>query len=107
VPLHVDTVGLVNACIDIDTQMIFYPEFAYNNTYGIQVINRTQYESSIAASSQCKNMTAMCRTLAAAKDPNSIGHVAEVNKACKGAFDFCFKTMQIPYAQTGVSDTVL
>lgn len=86
--------------------MIFYPEYAYNNTYGIQVINQTQYESSIAASPQCKNMTATCRTLAAAKDPNSIGNVPEVNKACKGAFDFCFKTMQNPYAQTGVSLTI-
>jgi hypothetical protein len=83
--------------------MIYYPEFAYNNTYGIKAINETQYEAAISASPQCKNMTATCRTLAAAKDPNGVGNVAEVNKACKGAFDFCFTTMHDPYKTSGVS----
>lgn len=32
VELQIDIVGLVNACIDTDTQIEHYPKFAYNNT---------------------------------------------------------------------------
>jgi hypothetical protein len=90
VPLHIDTVGLINACIDIDVQMVYYPEYARNNTYRLKLISEEQYASAIAASPACKNMTATCRSLAAAKDPNGIGNQADVNTACKGAFDYCF-----------------
>lgn len=90
IELHIDTVGLVNACIDIDTQIDYYPEFAYNNTYGLQIINETQYNSARAASSQCKNLTASCRALADAQDPKGLGNKPEVNRACLGAFLYCF-----------------
>jgi carboxypeptidase C (cathepsin A) len=102
IPLHLDTVGFINACIDIDTQMIFFPEFAHNNTYGIQAINDTQYASAIAASPTCKNMTAACRTLAVAKDPNGIGNQRHVNTACSNAFKYCFDKMHSAYVKSGV-----
>lgn len=103
VQLRLDTVGLINACIDIDTQMIYYPEFAHNNTYGIEAITQEQYESAIAASSTCKNMTATCRSLAASKDPNGIGNQPEVNTACLNAFNYCFTKMHDDYKESGVS----
>jgi carboxypeptidase C (cathepsin A) len=103
VELHVDTVGLVNACIDIDTQITYYPEFAYNNTYGLQLINETQYETALAASSQCKNMSATCRALADAKDPNGIGNQPDVNEACVGAYMYCFANMHDEFPATTVS----
>ena len=83
--------------------MISYPQFARNNTYGIQAITQEQYESAIAASPMCKNMTASCRTIAAAKDPNGAGNNADVNKACKGAYDYCVKAMHDDYRKSGVS----
>ncbi|KAK9778452.1 putative Alpha/Beta hydrolase protein [Seiridium cardinale] len=49
VPLHLDTLGIV-------TQMPFYPEFAFNNTYGIQAINKTVYEAAVAAWPQCQEL---------------------------------------------------
>jgi carboxypeptidase C (cathepsin A) len=103
IPLHLDTVGFINACIDIDTQMIFYPEFAHNNTYGIQAINDTQYTSAIAASPVCKNMTARCRNLAAAKDPDGVGNHPDVNTACYAAFNYCFANMHDAYVKSGVT----
>ncbi|KAF2832655.1 alpha/beta-hydrolase [Ophiobolus disseminans] len=101
IPLHVETLGLVNACIDIDTQMPYYPKYAINNTYGIRAINQSQYDAAMAAEPMCKNMTATCRSLAANKDPRSIGNNADVNKACKGAFDYCFKNMHSAYTLSG------
>jgi hypothetical protein len=103
VPLHIDSVGLINACIDINVQMVYYPEYAHNNTYGLKLITEEQYGSALAALPACKNMTATCRSLAAAKDPNGIGNQADVNTACKSAFDFCFANMHDFFNENGVS----
>jgi carboxypeptidase C (cathepsin A) len=103
IPIHIDTVGLINACIDINVQMIYYPEYAHNNTFGLNLITDEDYASAIAASPTCKNMTAICRNLAAAKDPNGVGNNAEVNKACNGAYDYCFANMHDFYNKNGVS----
>lgn len=107
IPLHVDTVGLVNACIDIDVQIDFYSEYAHNNTYGEVLITEEAYEAARAASPACKNMTATCRSLWAAKDPNGVGNQADINAACKGAFDYCFQNMHSFYGATGVSQSCL
>ncbi|KAH6625182.1 Alpha/Beta hydrolase protein [Boeremia exigua] len=101
IEIHIDTVGLVNACIDIDTQIEFYPEFAYNNTYGLQLINDTQYESAHAALPECKRMTATCRALADAKDPRGLGNQPDVNKACLGAFLYCFSNLHDDFYKSG------
>lgn len=95
--LHLDTLGLVNACIDIATQMISYPEFAFNNTYGIEAINETQHAAAIASSDTCLNMTASCRSLADAQDPQGFGNDTDVNRACLGAFLYCFGNMHDEY----------
>jgi carboxypeptidase C (cathepsin A) len=107
IALHIDTVGLVNACIDIDTQIDYYPEFAYNNTYSLQLINETQYESALAASPQCKNLTAACRALADSKDPGGLGYQGDVNKACLGAFLYCFSNLHDDFDKSGVGSSPL
>lgn len=82
--------------------MIYYPKYARNNTYGIQAISQEDYDAAIAADPMCRNMTATCRALAAAKDPNGVGNQADVNRACKSAFDFCFTNMHDAYDKSGV-----
>ncbi|KAK1750434.1 alpha/beta-hydrolase, partial [Echria macrotheca] len=93
IPLRLDTLGIVNGCVDILTQMPSYPHMAYNNTYGLQVINETEYNAAVASFPQCRSLVETCRSLADAKDPEGTGSVAEVNKACSDAFGYCFKTM--------------
>lgn len=39
--LHIDTLGLVNGCIDNQVQGPAYSYFSWNNTYGLKVINET------------------------------------------------------------------
>ncbi|OAL02111.1 alpha/beta-hydrolase [Phaeosphaeriaceae sp. SRC1lsM3a] len=101
IPLHIDTVGLINACIDIDVQMDFYAEYAHNNTFGVKLITDEAYESALAASPKCKEMSATCRSLSAAKDPNNVGNQPDVNAACKGAFDYCFQNIHDFYNANG------
>ncbi|KAI9708910.1 MAG: hypothetical protein M1820_003604 [Bogoriella megaspora] len=100
IPLHVDTIGLVNACIDIDSQMLSYPQFAFNNTYGIQAINETQYQSAVASFPTCRNMSDTCRTMADKQDPLGLGNNDEVNKACSDAYLYCFSKMHDGYDVT-------
>jgi carboxypeptidase C (cathepsin A) len=99
IQLRLDTIGLVNACIDIDTQMPTYPEFAFNNTYGIQAINATQYRSAVESAATCKNMTRTCQALADEQDPKGLGNNPTVNKACLGAYLYCFSNMHDGYDQ--------
>jgi carboxypeptidase C (cathepsin A) len=103
IPLRLDTVGLVNACIDMTTQMPFYPEFAFNNTYGIQRINETVYKAAVDAWPACKAKIDTCRSLEAKNDPDQLGKSDEVNEACADAYKSCFKTMQEPYSPLVVS----
>lgn len=44
VALELHTLGIINGIISSKIQMKYYPEFAYNNTYGIKAINESTYE---------------------------------------------------------------
>lgn len=107
VPLRIDTVGIVNGCIDILTQMPAYPQMAFNNTYGIRIINETQYAAALGHFPGCRSRVENCRSLAVAKDPAGLGNVNEVNLACVDAYDYCFATMYGGVAKGGVSACIL
>lgn len=96
-PLQIETVGIINGCIDSAIQIPFYPEFAFNNTYGIQAINKTVYDFARGNVPACLNLTSICSDLAEQKDPNFKGNNDEVNKACQDAFNKCFGTVHAPY----------
>ncbi|KAB5582867.1 Alpha/Beta hydrolase protein [Coniochaeta sp. 2T2.1] len=96
IPLTLDTVGIVNGCIDMLTQMPFYPEMAYNNSYGVQVINETEYNTAVNNLPACRKMVEQCRSLGDNKDPLATGTDAEVNKACSDAYNWCFKNVAAP-----------
>jgi carboxypeptidase C (cathepsin A) len=102
-PLKLDTVGIVNGCIDILTQIDQYPHFAYNNTYGIQAINETEFQSALNAFPKCRELVDTCKAVAAKDDPNTVGNNAAVNTACAGAFEYCFNNMWAGFANSGVS----
>ncbi|KAI0120715.1 Alpha/Beta hydrolase protein [Xylariales sp. AK1849] len=101
VPLHLETVGIVNGCLDLLTQMPFYPVMAFNNTYGQEIINETLYQTAMDAWPTCRSMAEDCRSLAAAKDPLGTGTDSEVNTACLNANGYCFLNMWQPYNATG------
>lgn len=103
VPLRLDTVGIINGCIDILTQMPTYPQMAYNNTYGIQLISETQYEAAVASFAECQKMVETCQTLAQQHDPHAYGNATDVNQACNNAYDYCFATVYTDLTQEGVS----
>lgn len=91
-PIHLDTLGIVNGCIDMLLQTIYFPQMAFNNSYGIQIYNRTVYDSAIDTFTKpdgCKDLIENCRRLAAAGDPDMYGHNQTVNIACMQANNIC------------------
>lgn len=105
--IKLDTVGLTNACLDPKIEGPFYPEFAFNNTYGLQTIPGDLYRRSrenMTKPGGCFDQIDDCRALVKAYDPDNIGTNKTVNEVCAGATLYCFHYVQGAYvAASGVS----
>ncbi|KAE9375155.1 carboxypeptidase S1 [Stipitochalara longipes BDJ] len=105
IPIYIGTIGLINGCTDMLSQGAFYPEQAFNNTYGIQAITLDEYEATKLAYYQepggCRSLTEICRALATEFDPNNYGNVPLVNEACISADNECGNNVLLPLLSTG------
>ncbi|EEA24475.1 hypothetical protein TMatcc_007577 [Talaromyces marneffei ATCC 18224] len=102
--IHMDTLGIINGCVDLLTQDLSYADFAYNNTYGIETINQTIYEQAVDAWKKeggCRDQILECRALAAVGDPLNLGNNDTVNSACANASDYCSNALEGPYIEFG------
>ena len=91
---------IVNGCIDRLVQWPAYPTMAYNNTYGIQAVNESQYlnmTDSFERPGACKDQIIECRELAAVGDPQNLGVNETVNEVCQAAESFCRSYVLNPY----------
>ncbi|KAJ5933777.1 Carboxypeptidase S1 [Penicillium verhagenii] len=82
--IHLDTLGIINGCVDLLVQAPTYPVMAYNNTYGIETINKTVYDQAIQAWSP-------------ESDPQMYGNNETVNQACQNASSICRNNVEGPY----------
>ncbi|KAF7194192.1 Carboxypeptidase S1-like B [Pseudocercospora fuligena] len=95
--LDLDTLFIINGCID---RLVMYPSFphiAYNNTYGIEAVNKTVYDSMIDAlyrEGGCNDQIYHCQNLSSEYDPENLGINASVNSACQNAEEFCAKRVR-------------
>jgi carboxypeptidase C (cathepsin A) len=88
--IHLDTLGIINGCVDVQVQGLSYPQMAYNNTYGIKTINESVFQSSVGAYTipgGVRDLINTCRSLAAEGDPTNQGNNVTVNNACIAADD--------------------
>jgi len=103
--IHLDTLGIINGCIDYLTQELSYADMAYNNTYGIQTINQTDYQAAVDAFNRptdgCRDLILNCTALAADGDPNFTGANDTVNIACSNAENVCTSEVEGPYLSSG------
>jgi hypothetical protein len=97
----------MNGCIDLLSQQLSYPEFAHNNTYGIQAINESLYEEAISnhhrPKTGCLALILKCQSLADKFDPDAYGIDEEVNAACAEASDYCTAQVEGQYDLSGLS----
>ncbi|TGJ85236.1 hypothetical protein E0Z10_g3523 [Xylaria hypoxylon] len=100
--LNLDTLILINSCIDRQVMYPHYPQMAYNNTYGIQAVNETIYLGMIDAWEReggCRDQIAECIEVAKAYDPDNIGINATVNKICMASETFCSTEVRGPFLE--------
>ncbi|KAK1518679.1 serine carboxypeptidase [Colletotrichum costaricense] len=105
--LNLDTLLIVNGCIDRQVQWPSYPEMAFNNTYGIQTVNETVYQSMVDAyyaEGGCRDRIDACREISAVYDPDNIGINATVNSVCQDAETYCTENVRDPYLDVSGRD---
>jgi len=90
--IHLDTLGIINGCVDTLSAELSYPMMAYNNTYDLKTISEDLFNSAVAnwsAPGGCRDQVLECRSLAAQFDPNNQGGNSQVNDACAMADETC------------------
>ncbi|KAI2601818.1 serine carboxypeptidase [Hypoxylon sp. NC1633] len=100
--LNLDTLILINSCIDRQIQWPAYPHIAYNNTYGLETVNETVYLQMVDALERpggCRDQIEICRASASAYDPDNIGINGTVNQVCSDAETFCSSNVRGPYLE--------
>lgn len=86
--LNLDTLLIVNGCIDRRVQWPSYPIMAFNNSYGIETVNETVYQAMVDAYDRpggCREQIDNCREVATLYDPENVGINATVNRICERA----------------------
>jgi carboxypeptidase D len=105
-PVNIAALGIVDGCTDMYTQVKGYPHQAYNNTYGLQLISKDDYDYAIANITEPDglfSLTAECRRLEQQLDPQQFGNVDAVNQACHTADSFAIANVLSSYLKSGVS----
>ncbi len=98
--LNLDTLMIINGCIDRPTQWPSYPQIAFNNTYGIEAVNASIHEAMLHDLNKpggCLDKIADCRALVPEYDPENIGINATVNQICSDAETYCTEHVRDPY----------
>ncbi|KKZ61151.1 carboxypeptidase S1 like B [[Emmonsia] crescens] len=98
--LNLDTLMIINGCLDRQVQWPSYPEFAFKNTYGIETVNETIYDymvDSLVKPGGCRDMVNDCRAVSAISDPENTGINATVNDICSKAENYCSSEVRGPY----------
>ncbi|KAH8588155.1 Alpha/Beta hydrolase protein [Bisporella sp. PMI_857] len=106
VEINLDSVGIVNGCVDDLIQGPFYPGMTVNNTYGLTALNPTRANLALAsfyAVGGCQDLITQCRAAVQAQDPENDGDVVAVNNLCANAYSTCNENVIMPYYDAGRS----
>ena len=99
--IHLDTLGIINGCIDLLIQELSYPQIAYNNTYGIQAIDETLYKRAVdnfnRPETGCRDLILKCPAAASEGDADFSGNNARVNTICDEANTYCSSFVKAQY----------
>lgn len=84
--IKLQSVGILNGQIDDLIQNYYYPDFAFNNTYGVQAISQTaQINALTNYTTMCVPAIQACRSASA----SLYGDNAEANRLCEAAQYTC------------------
>ncbi|KAL3425952.1 serine carboxypeptidase [Phlyctema vagabunda] len=106
IAIKLQSLGIVNGCVDDLIQAPFYPVMANSNSFGFTAINPTRAKlanASFYAPGGCQDQIIRCRAAVDAQDPEDNGDVAVVNSMCSAAYSNCLSNVLEPYYDAGRS----
>ncbi|KAG0648622.1 Serine carboxypeptidase A [Hyphodiscus hymeniophilus] len=106
IDIRLQSLGIVNGCVDDLIQAPYYPAMAINNTYGLTAINPTRANlanASFYSSGGCQELINQCRSAVATQDPDNEGEISLVNNICAAAYSSCTSNVMEPYYDAGRS----
>lgn len=104
--LNLDLAIITNGQVDFLHQAEWYPQMAYNNTYGFKAISEDAYQESLNSFTKpggCRDLIEQCRALGEAQDPEEIGIDQDINELCAAAILYCYQNVLGAYSATGRS----
>ena len=88
--IKLEALGIVNGLVDDLVQDYYYPIFAYNNTYGIELITQADELNSLNDyTNDCMIQIQDCRDAMSKTDPEGSGDVNSTNQLCSQAQFTC------------------
>ncbi|KAI5777506.1 carboxypeptidase S1 [Geopyxis carbonaria] len=104
VEIHLESLGIINGCIDAEIQTIFWPRYANKNPYGIVGISDAVLETAeygFYKSGGVLEQIRRCRKFQKYLDPDNFGNHPKVNRLCKKAKDSSDEVMEL-YQSSGL-----
>lgn len=105
--IELKSLGILQGCIDDLINGLFYPRFAYSNTYGIKAVSLADQQNMASAflvQDGCQQRIQSCRTAVQAMDPEGEGNSDTTNAICADAQNYCTRNVIIgPYINSGLS----
>lgn len=101
--LHLESLGIINGCVDAAVQVPEYPRYGNSNPYGIKAVSDSDRDAALNdfyKSGGCLAKITKCRSLLSQLDSSSNGDVGAVNAACSDANTFC-NYIQNVFAKSG------
>ncbi|EWZ39878.1 Alpha/Beta hydrolase protein [Fusarium oxysporum Fo47] len=103
IDVHLSSLGIVNGCVDMETQVPYYPIFASDNTYGYKALSTSDAKFNLdkfSAEGGCRDLLQKCATDASVSDPEGEGDEESINEICFEAESSC-NVIQNAYSSSG------
>ncbi|KAH7235906.1 Alpha/Beta hydrolase protein [Fusarium tricinctum] len=103
IDVHLSSLGIINGCVDMETQVPYYPIFASKNTYGYEAVSSGDanfYLDKYSAEGGCRELLDKCAADASLGDPEGGGDDEAVNDVCSEALNNCLE-IQNAYTSAG------
>ena len=104
--LNLDLAVITNGQVDFLHQAEWYPQMAYNNTYGFKAISEDAYEESLNSFTKpdgCRDLIEQCRASGELSDPDEMGIDQNVNELCAAATYYCYTNVLNAYTASNRS----
>ncbi|KAK2836891.1 hypothetical protein FQN49_006615 [Arthroderma sp. PD_2] len=104
--INVQSIGIMQGCIDDLVQNPYYPTFAYNNSYGIcasSLKEKDAFLENFFEEGGCRDKIVDCRKEIQSSDPENTGGVGAVNGKCLVALSSCLAETPNLYTKIGRS----